>query len=424
MTAWISRKIIVNICLEALLCISVLLCFRPASAERASLVFNPDTGTVLHAKSVRLRSFPASLTKLMTLYLLFEALDSKQLKLGDKVLVSAEAGRQPPSRLGLKQGGQITIEEVLLALIVKSANDVAVVAAERMSGSESDFVRMMNARAEALGMSDTVFGNASGLPDRRQTTTALDIAVLAQKLMIKYPQYYPFLSRHSFQYHGKTFERKNSFMNSSESVNKLKTGFTCQAGYNLVASVERDSQRLIGVILGAPNAGQRNALMAKLFSQAVTRQNTAERALTLKSLRDASGQGLDGAVNARAIADSCIVRSPTALYEQITGWGLLVGADKSAQQALNLASKTIRRFPKLLKGARPTAIPFLRKVLLYRSYLTGLKEAAAVDTCSQMRYRGYYCVTENPAKLRIRLDEGRVALKRAQDLRSDKSTGS
>ena len=414
MTAWIKIKNILKSCFRPLLAMCVLLSFNPASAERASLVFDPDTGTVLQAKNVRLRSFPASLTKLMTLYLLFEALESKKISLADKIAVSAEAARQPPSRLGLKKGRQITIEDILLALIVKSANDAAVAAAEGLAGSESDFVRTMNARAAAIGMSDTLFGNASGLPVRHQTTTALDIAVLVQKLMINFPQYNSFLLRHSFQYRGKTFKRNNRFTNSDEYVNKLKTGFTCQAGYNLVATAERGSQRLVGVILGARNVGRRNALMAKLLKQASARQHDGQPALTLTSLKSISDQDLDGALNSHAIADSCLVGERTAMNEPIVGWGLLVGVDKTAQLALNLASKRIRWFPKQLKNAKPAAIPFSRKVLLYRSYLTGLKETAAADSCRHMRDRGYYCVAESPEILRIRIKEGRAALKQVQ----------
>ncbi len=411
----ITRENTEKICFGALLCIGVMLWLKPAAAERASIVFNPDTGNVLHANNVRLKSFPASLTKLMTLYLLFEALDSKKIDLGDKAVVSAEAEGQPPSRLGLKKGWQVTIEEVLLALIVKSANDAAVVAAEKLAGSEPDFVEMMNAKAKTLGMSDTSFGNASGLPDRRQFTTAVDMAALTQKLMIHYDQYYPYLLKSSFKYRGKTYERHNNVISSAENTNKLKTGFTCQAGYNLVASVERERRRLVGIILGAHNVVQRNTKMTKLFDLALSRQKIDQPALTLGKLRYIAGQGFNGALNSKAIAESCIVGVSTDKYDLITGWGLLVGVEKSADLALNLATKTIRRFPKLLKATKTAAIPFLRKVLLYRSYLTGLSENAAVDACRHMRLRGYYCVAEDPETLRIRIKEGRIAFEQAQD---------
>jgi D-alanyl-D-alanine carboxypeptidase len=414
MMVWTIRRYGVTTCFWVIIFLCLLVGANPALAERASLVFNSATGAVLHAKNARLKSFPASLTKLMTLYLLFEALDSKKILLDDQVTVSAEAERQPPSRLGLKKGWQITVEEILLALIVKSANDAAVVAAEHIAGSEPDFVKIMNARAKSLGMADTFFGNASGLPDNHQTSTALDLAVLAQKLSLSFPAYYPFLLKTTFSYRRRTFERENDLINSSENAHKLKTGFTCQAGYNLVATAERDRQKLIGVILGAPNIAGRNASMAKLLNQALIRPKTGRKTLTLRSLRGASGQGSTGTLNTMAIADSCIVGKSMDPYDQITGWGLVVGVDKSELQSLNLASNTIQRFPKLLKDAKPAAIPFMRKVLLYRSYLTGLKEAAAVDACHRMRDRGYYCVAQNPETLRIRIKEGRLALKQAQ----------
>ena len=416
MTAWLFQRYSLGICLWILLFFCPLLCASPALAERASLVFNPATGTVLHAKNARLASFPASLTKLMTLYLLFEALDSKKIALEDKVTVSAEAERQSPSRLGLKKGWQIKVEEVLLALIVKSANDAAVAAAEHIAGSETEFVKIMNIRAKALGMSDTLFSNASGLPDTRQTSTALDLAVLAQKLSKDFPEYYPFLLKSAFRYRGRKFERKNDLLNASSNAHKLKTGFTCQAGYNLVATVEREGQKLIGVVLGSRSVAERNASMANLLNQALIRSKAGQTTLTLKSLRNAAGPGSAGALNKKAIADSCIVGKPPDPYDQVTGWGLAVGIDKTELRSLKLASKTKQRFPQALKDAKPSAIPFMRKMLLYRSYLTGLKEAAAVDACRHMRDRGYYCVVQNPAALRIRIIEGRAALKEAQDI--------
>ncbi len=418
MTIWAIRRYSVYTCLWITLFLCLLFCANPTLAERASLVFNPVTGAVLHTKNARLKSFPASLTKLMTLYLLFEALDSKKIMLKDQATVSVEAERQPPSRLGLKKGGQITIEEVLLALIVKSANDAAVVAAEHIAGSEADFVKMMNTRAKELGMSDTLFGNASGLPDNHQTTTALDLAFLAQKLFISFPEYYPLLLKSAFRYRGRTFERKNDLINNSDTAHKLKTGFTCQAGYNLVATVEWDRQTLIGVILGTRNVAGRNALMVKLLDKALIRQKAGQKALTLSSLRDASGQGSAGTLNSKAIAEGCIVGEPPEPEVQITGWGLVVGVATSEIGSLNLASNKIRKFPKLLKDAKPAAIPYMRKVVLFRSYLTGLNEAAAVDACRRMHDRGEYCVVQNPETLRMRLKEGRFVLKQAQDLNS------
>ncbi len=364
MTDRFIRRYSMGGCLWMILFLCPLLCASPALAERASLVFNPATGAVLHAKNARLDSFPASLTKLMTLYLLFEALDSKKITLADKVTVSAEAERQPPSRLGLKKGWQITVEEVLLALIVKSANDAAVAAAEHIAGSEPEFVKIMNARAKVLGMSDTLFGNASGLPDNHQTSTALDLAILAQKLFISFPEYYPLLQKSAFRYRGRTYERKNNLTSRSENAHKLKTGFTCQAGYNLVAAAERERQRLIGVILGARNITERNASMAQLLNQALNRPNAGQKTLTLSSLKGASGQGSAGALNKKAIADSCAVGELEVPFDQVTGWGLVIGLDKTEQRSLNLASNTKQRFPKALKDAKPAAIPFMRKVLL------------------------------------------------------------
>ena len=159
----------------------------PARAERASLVADLDSGIVLHAKNARLKSFPASLTKLMTLYLLFEALESKHIRLQQKWTVSDAAARQQPVKLGLQSGWTISVEEVLLALIIRSANDAATVAAESLAGSEAAFAVRMNTKAKALGMVDSVFSNASGLPHPEQVSTARDMALLAQALQQDHP---------------------------------------------------------------------------------------------------------------------------------------------------------------------------------------------------------------------------------------------
>ena len=388
----------------------------PAMAERASLVADLDGGIVLHANKARLTSFPASLTKLMTLYLLFEALESNRVSLQQKWTVSAEAERQSPVKIGLQSGWTITVEEVLLALIIRSANDAAAVAAESLAGSEAAFVEAMNAKAKELGMIDSVFRNASGLPHLEQVTTARDMAILARALQKDFPQYFQLFSRRSFQYRGRSFNTHNSFLSGYEGARGLKTGFTCNAGYNLVSSVERDGRRLIGVILGERNPGRRNAEMAKLLNEAFDRKIGEETPLTLASLVEASDQGAHELPNRDAIADACTGKGEGMRIGKVSGWSLTVGTKKRAHQARALATKSIQKYRRQLKGGRPLAIPTLQGVLSYRASITGLKRENAMSACRYMQKKKQYCVVMPPAVGRMNVEKGRIALKRARKL--------
>lgn len=394
--------------------VSLSIFSAPASAERASLIADLDGGVVLHASNARLTSFPASLTKLMTLYLLFEALESNRITLQDKLTVSAKAARQQPIKLGLKSGWTITVEEVLLALIIRSANDAATVAAESLGGGEAAFAEMMNTKTKELRMVDSVFRNASGLPHSEQVTSARDMALLAQALQNDFPQYFHLFSRRSFKYRNRSFNTHNNFLTSYKGAQGLKTGFTCHAGYNLVSAVERDGRRLIGVILGERNAGQRNAQMKKLLDEAFAREIGKETPLTLESLVDANDQGAQELPNRGFIADICNGKGGAARVGKVTGWSLTVGTKKRFNQARALAAKRIQKYRRQLKGGRPLAIPTFQGVLSYQAVVTGLKRENALAACRYMLKKGRYCVAMPPAVGRMNVKRGRIALKRAR----------
>lgn len=376
------------------------------------MVADLDGGIVLHAKNARLTSFPASLTKLMTLYLLFEALESNRLEMQRDLTVSAEAARQQPIKLGLQSGWTITVEEVLLALIVRSANDAAVVAAESLAGSEAAFGEQMNAKAKELGMIDSVFRNASGLPHSEQVTSARDMALLAQALQHDFPQYFHLFSRRFFHYRGQRINTHNGFLSGYKGAKGLKTGFTCNAGYNLVSSVERDGRRLIGVILGERNSGLRNAEMAKLLDNALAKKIGEETPLTLVSLADASNQGANDLPNRAAIADTCTGKGG-GRFGKVSGWSLEVGTAKRVHQARSLAAKSIRKYRRQLKGGRPLAIPSLQGALNYRAAVTGLKRENAIAACRYMQKNKQFCLVMPPAVGRMKVKRGHIALTRA-----------
>ena len=212
---------------------------------------------------------PASLTKLMTAYLTFEALRDGKLSLEDKITCSEHALSQPPSKIGLPVGGEMTVDLALKALIVKSANDVAVMLAERIAGSEDAFVEKMNETAKRLGMSQTHFFNANGLPNDGQVTTARDMAILGRTLLKEFPQHADLYSMPSFKMGKRTLRSHNGLLKTFEGADGMKTGFICASGYNVVASAKRDGRRMLAVVLGAefgrrPDGESRPAHPARL----------------------------------------------------------------------------------------------------------------------------------------------------------------
>ena len=222
----------------------------PAVAKYASIVIDADTGAVLHEVNADTRNYPASLTKIMTLYMVFEALGDSRLKLDDKLQFSVRATRQPPSKLGLGPADTITVENAILALVTKSANDVAVVIAEALGVTEKRFARLMTNKALALGMSRTSFRNASGLPNKGQLSSARDMSILAQAMLRDFPELYGYFSTRRFTYRGATYRNHNKLLGKYDGMDGIKTGYIRASGYNLVASVEREGRRLIAVVFG------------------------------------------------------------------------------------------------------------------------------------------------------------------------------
>ncbi|ADE29915.1 D-alanyl-D-alanine carboxypeptidase family protein [Rickettsia prowazekii] len=255
----------------------LIFCFAPISEAKkivkntnkhpiqTSLVIDAKNGKVLQAHNAQVRIYPASLTKLMTLYLIFEAIESRKLSLDKKLLVSAKASKMPHCKLGLRAGDHITVREAINGLIIKSANDVAVTVAEGMKGSEKAFAHLMNVRAKTLGMKNTFFKNASGLHDPFQQTTARDIAKLAIALKRDYPKYYPLFSKTHFVFRGNVVNGHNSVTKHYQGAEGMKTGFHTPAGYNLVTTASRNNKSLIAVITGGKSAASRDQKMMRLL---------------------------------------------------------------------------------------------------------------------------------------------------------------
>lgn len=240
---------------------------KPAFAGYADIVIDVSSGEVLHATNADNTNYPASLTKMMTLYLLFDALERGMLTLDQELPVSAHAAGQPATRLGLRKGSAIPVEKAILALIIQSANDVAMVVAEALGGSEQAFARKMTQMAQRIGMKHTVFRNPSGLPDPAQRTTARDMAVLALALLQDFPQYYDYFAVRQFKFNGRNYLTHNRLVQTYSGADGLKTGYTRASGYNLVTSAVRDGRRLIGVVLGGKSSARRDKQMASLLDR-------------------------------------------------------------------------------------------------------------------------------------------------------------
>lgn len=256
-----------NICVLSLAA-AVMFTF-PAAARPApsGIVIDARTGEVLVSKNPNAVHHPASLTKLMTLYITFEALEKGLIKMDDELPVSAAAANRSPSRLGLKAGGKIKVGTAIDALIVKSANDCATVLAEGLGYSEARFAEKMTEVAKALGMKNTVFKNASGLPNSKQVTTARDMATLAAAVYFHFPQYYDLFARREFSYEGKTYYTHNHLLKNFEGADGMKTGYIASAGFNIVTSAQRDGERVIAVTMGHNTQEERDRTVARLMEQ-------------------------------------------------------------------------------------------------------------------------------------------------------------
>jgi D-alanyl-D-alanine carboxypeptidase len=239
------------------------------SPAYAAIVVDANSGSVMHSASADALRHPASLTKIMTLYMLFERLDAGKLKLDSQFKVTEHAADQSPTKLGLKAGSTISVEDCIKGMVTRSANDAAVVVAENLADSEDDFAEMMTRKARALGMSKTVYQNASGLPDDEQVTTARDQATLGRAIQEHFPRYYKYFQTRSFTFRGQSIGNHNRLLGRVDGVDGIKTGYTRASGFNLVTSVHREGRYVVAVVLGGSSAGSRDARMRDLLDEYV-----------------------------------------------------------------------------------------------------------------------------------------------------------
>lgn len=364
---------------------------KPLVIKYATLVIDADTGRVLQETNADEVTYPASLTKMMTLYLAFDALKDGKLKLNQPMKTSARAARQSPTKMNLAPNETITVEQGILSLVIKSANDVAVVFAETIAGTEEQFALEMTAKARKLGMSKTVFRNASGLPHKGQVTTARDMAKMARALLRDHPDYYAYFGREQFTYKGAVIRTHNRLLNNFEGADGIKTGYIHASGFNLVSSVKRDGRRLIGVVLGGKSQQLRDQQMARLldasFDKLVNGREPVIREAVMR--RPAAEQAHVAMEQDAALRGGSDDDSPAS-----SGWGVQVGAYYSSKTAAEVARKAISQASNQLSDGVVKILPAKMKDgrTLYRGRVSGVSKKQAYDACRILKKAQYSCM--------------------------------
>ncbi|MEK1897355.1 MAG: D-alanyl-D-alanine carboxypeptidase family protein [Rhizobium sp.] len=396
-----------------------------AMAGSASLILDARTGKVLSAENADVLNHPASLTKMMTIYMAFEAINRGKLSWNTPLVMSKYAASRPPTKLGVRAGDSVTVRDAILGMITKSANDAAAAMAEKLGGSESNFASMMTQKARQLGMSRTAFYNASGLPDGRQVTTARDMSTLAVALMRNFPSEYRLFSTASFTFRGRTIRGHNNLMYRYQGMDGIKTGYTNASGFNLVSAVKDGNRRIVGVVLGGRTARSRDAKMAGLLDKYLGRASTggklvasvnARQQVEVASAADDSDMPIPetaprtNELSPKALgylSDATVpMERPSALGEIANAgkpaggpsasgdWQIQISAAPSDDAARALLAQAKAEGGPALK----TASPYTEAVgnganKIYRARFVGFRSReAATAACDALRQRSYDCM--------------------------------
>ena len=377
-----------------------MICVSSAHAKYASFIINENTKRIYHNANADTRNYPASLTKIMTLYLVFDALKSKKISMNSKFKVSKRATRQPPSKLNLSAGSNITVKNAILALVTKSANDVATVIAENLGKSERNFARLMTRKAKKLGMTRTTFRNASGLPNRGQLSTARDMATLGIAIRKNHPKFFKLFKTKSFIYKGIKYTNHNNLLGSYSGTDGIKTGYTNASGFNLVASVERNGQRIIGVVFGGKKARSRDKHMVTLLNKYF------KTSLSKPLVRIAKPSELPKIRPKIVMAEKNIknFRIPPKITNNIIpnnveeDWFIQIGAfknrlnaHKAARNARNVVPEQLGNLPaslsKITKSSTNNNLQYL-----WRVRFVELAENQARSVCAELWTSGLSCI--------------------------------
>ncbi|WP_266030826.1 D-alanyl-D-alanine carboxypeptidase family protein [Brucella intermedia] len=426
-----------------------------AAGDRyAAIVIDANTGKTLFASNADAQRYPASLTKMMTLYMLFEAMQAGRMSKDTRIPVSAYAAARPPTKIGFRPGQTIRAEDAALAMITKSANDVATAVGEYLGGSEERFAQMMTAKARRLGMRNTTFRNASGLPNMAQHTTARDMAILSIALRQHFPNEFSYFSRRSFVFRGQTINGHNRLLGRVEGVDGIKTGYTNASGYNLASSVSLDGRRLVAVVMGGNTGASRDAHMAQLIRKYLPMATRSRNAAPLVAMRNDAPQvvasvDLPKAKNApvpvtreaaavedfinnesgegdsdqpQVLALAAPTARPAALAAQAAirptpkaavpsaqaqdvdpvttasapaagGWAIQIGSLPSEGQARDMLAKASATAGGTLRAASPYTETFSKgSATFYRARFVGFSsKQAAWDACASLKKKNFGC---------------------------------
>jgi len=398
---------------------------RSGNAVAAAIVVDMNSGRTLYEQSPDVQRVPASLTKMMTLYVLFAYMRAGVISPDSELVVTSYAASQDPTKLNLKPGATIRVADAINALVTLSANDAAVTIAENLAGTEQNFARVMTQKARSIGMMSTTFRNASGLPIDGQNTSARDMATLAQHLIRDFPEYYGCFQTRFFTYNGRRYRNHNHLLFGYKGTDGIKTGYTRLAGFNLTASVRRDDKHLIAVVLGGKTGGQRDAAMRSLldrnFPKAMVGKpvNTAPLMASLEApppgpkkqvfaLASAAPTtapvllGEDGRVAAPAkvvstpatpVAASATPVSSGNMRQSTGPFHLQVGAYTSQAEAESRLSEVQGRATALLNGHQPLAVTFQKDdTQWFRARFTGFSQDSAKSACAELKRMSFDCV--------------------------------
>ena len=372
-----------------------------ANAKYASFVINENTKRIYHNTNADTRNYPASLTKIMTLYMIFDALKSKKVSMNTKFTISKRATRQPPSKLNLAAGSKITVKNTILALITKSANDVATVVAENLGKSERNFAKLMTKKAKRLGMNRTIFKNASGLPNRGQLSTARDMATLGMAIRKNHPNLFKLFKTKSFVYKGIKYTNHNNLLGSYSGTDGIKTGYTNASGFNLVASVERNGQRIIGVVFGGKKARSRDKHMIKLLNKYFKTVPSKPLVRIAKPSELPKNRPKLAAVdkNVKSFSRPSKIVNLSSSNNLQDDWFIQLGAfknrlnaHKAARNARNIVPEQLGNLPASLSKITKTNDENKSLEYLWRVRFIELAEYQARSVCAELWTSGLSCI--------------------------------
>ena len=372
-----------------------------AKAKYASFIINENTKRIYHNTNADTRNYPASLTKIMTLYMIFDALKNKKISMNSKFNISKRAASQPPSKLNLSPGSSITVKNAILALITKSANDVATVVAENLGKSERNFAKLMTKKAKKLGMTRTTFKNASGLPNRGQLSTARDMAILGIAIRKNHPKFFKLFKTKSFVYKGVKYTNHNNLLSSYSGTDGIKTGYTRASGFNLVASVERNGQRIIGVVFGGKKARSRDKHMKNLLNKyfKTSPSKPLVRIAKPSEMPKVRPKIIFAEKNVKSF--KIPAKSSKALYSENIqdDWFVQIGAfknrlnaHKAARNARNIVPQQLGNLPASLTKITKTNNSNNNLEHLWRVRFVELAENQARSVCAELWTSGLSCI--------------------------------